>query len=289
MENTHELAELIKRHAPQDGSFDMPLPGVGLIRSSALTTPVHTLYEPSFCLVAQGRKKATVGETTFYYDRANFLVVGIDLPIIGAVVEATENEPYLCFRLQLNRSVLSELVTSQQPDTRQTAGVGTSLATPELIDATIRLMRLADAPSEAQALAPLIEREILYRLLIGPQGAILRQIASGESRLNQISRAVSYIRKSYAKAFTVEELASLSGMSPSTFHEHFRTLTTMTPLQFRNHIRLQEARRLMVMEDMTAAEAGFQVGYDSPSQFNRDYTRIYQAPPRRDVERLRAN
>lgn len=286
-----DLAAQIIGHTPGDGVFDTPLARVFLVRSSALTEPVQTLYEPSFCLVAQGRKHATIGNTALSYDRSSFLVVGMDLPLIGAVVEAEPDAPYLCMQLVLDRAVLADLIAGQLgcTEARENAALGTSVATPELIDAATRLLRLIDAPDDAPVLAPLIEREILHRLLTGPRGAILRQIGNGESRLSQIHRAVSYIRQSYADAFTVEDLADIAGMSASTFHERFRAITSMSPLQFRNLIRLQEARRLMVMEGLTAAEAGFKVGYESPSQFSRDFVRVHKVSPRKHVEALRAS
>lgn len=284
-----QLAALISRHAPGEGVFETRLPRVSLVRSSCPTEPLHTLYPPSFCLVAQGRKQVAIAGQRIEYDPASFLVVGIDLPAIGAVISASAAEPFLCLRLEFDRGVLAEVLT-QRPETAATASpkaLGTSAATPELVDATARLLALADEPEDALHLAPLVEREIVHRLLAGPQGPLLRQIASGEGRLGQIDRVVRFIRGSYRETFCIEQLADLAGMSVSAFHAHFRAVTTMTPLQFRNHIRLQEARRLMVMEGLTAAQAGFRVGYDSPSQFSRDYARIHRAPPKQDVARLR--
>jgi AraC-like DNA-binding protein len=288
MEMLAELAGLIARYAPTDGSHDTALPRVGLIRSAAETEPLHTLYEPSCCIVAQGRKRATVGEVAHVYDASHYLIVGVDLPVIGAVIEASEAAPYLCLRLEFDRGILADMAAGEARRGNDAAGLGLSAATPELIDAAVRLLRLLDAPKDAPVLAPLVEREILHRLLTGPQGDILRQIANGESRLNQIRRAVDFVRAHYGEAFAIEDLAAIAGMSPSSFYEHFRAVTAMSPLQFRTHIRLQEARRLMLMEGVTAAEAGFRVGYDSPSQFSRDYGRVHQVPPRRDVERMRA-
>lgn len=281
-----DLAGLIGRHAPEDGEHATALPRVDLLRFSSVTEPLHTLYEPSCCLLAQGRKRAILGEQTHVYEASEYLMVGVDLPVIGAVVEASPEAPYLGIRLELNRGVLAELLSAGEAPRGEVAGLGLSRATPQLIDAAVRMLRLLDEPGDAAVLAPLVERELLHRLLSGPQGGILRQIAQGESRLNQIRKAIDFIRQNYRRAFAVEDLAAVAGMSPSSFYEHFRTITAMTPLQYRNRIRLQEARRLMVMEGMTAAEAGFHVGYDSPSQFSRDYARVHRVPPRRDVAQL---
>ncbi|MBB3592261.1 AraC-like DNA-binding protein [Rhizobium sp. BK529] len=288
MEKIAELADLIDRHAGTDGSFDTALPRVGIIRSSARTEPIHTLYEPSCCIVAQGRKRAVIGDSVHVYDAAHYLVVGVDLPVIGAVVEASASRPYLCLRLQLDRGLLAQMLPAIQGRLPESPAAGVSATTPDLLDAAVRMMRLLDTPEDAEVLAPLIEKEILYRLIRGPQGALLRQIANGESRLNQIGRAIDFVRKNFSEPFAIEHLASVAGMSASSFYEHFKTVMAMSPLQFRTQLRLQEARRLMVTEGLTAAEAGFRVGYDSPSQFSRDYVRVHNVPPRRDIERMRA-
>lgn len=288
MEALRTLADLIARYAPADGSFNTAIARVGLIRSGSVTEPLHTLYEPSCCIVAQGRKRATLADTAYVYDPSHYLVVGADLPVIGAVIEASKTEPYLCFRLEVDRNVLAEMLIEQPQPADEMAAVGVSAATPELIDAAVRMLQLLDAPNDAPALAPLVEREILHRLIRGPQGNILRQIASGGSRLNQIRRTIEFIRQNFQQAFSIEDLADMAGMSASSFHEHFRAITATSPLQFRTQIRLQEARRLMLVEGLNAADAGFRTGYESPSQFSREYTRVFQISPRRDVVRMKA-
>jgi AraC-like DNA-binding protein len=288
MEKIAELTRLIDRHMPQDGSIDTALPRLGLIRSSSQTEPLHTLYKPSCCISAQGRKRAVIGEAVHIYDPAHYLVVGVGLPVIGAVIEASVEQPYLCFRLEFDRGLLTEMIEEAPRRDDGFAVARVSPMTPQLIDAAIRMLMLLDAPDDARVLAPLVEREILHRLISGPQGGMMRQIAHGESRLNQIGRAVDYVCRNFGERFAIHDLAGIAGMSASSFYEHFRAVTAMSPLQFRTQIRLQEARRLMMVEGMTAAEAGFRVGYDSPSQFNRDYVRIHQATPRRDVARMRS-
>ncbi|WP_136069074.1 AraC family transcriptional regulator [Modicisalibacter radicis] len=286
MQDLHELSGLIERHASADGVTATPVPRVALLRSSAPTTPLHTLYDPSICLVAQGRKRACLAGVEYLYRACEYLIVGVDLPVIGAVIEASANAPYLCFKLQLDRSVLVDMLPGQQGE-RSGPPISIAPATPELIDAAVRMLRLLDTPDDIGALAPLIEREILHRLLNGPQGAILRQIAVVESRLSRMRDAIQYLAEHFHEPFSVEDLAGRVGMSLSSFHDQFRQTTMMTPLQFRNHLRFQEVRRLMLSEGLSAAEAGFRVGYESPSQLSRDYARIHGMPPKQDVARLK--
>ena len=287
MRTISELAALIAAQAPSDGEHDTIVPRIGLIRSSSETEPIHTLYEPSCCIVAQGRKQARIGSETYVYDARHYLIVGIDLPAIGAVIEASARNPYLCLRLELDRQVIGELVEARPLEGKAAAGAALSVATPQIVDACVRLLELIDAPEDVETLAPLLERELLYRLLRGPQGDVVQAIAMGDSRLRRIGRAVDYIRRRYREAFTVEDLAAIAGMSASSFYEHFRAVTGMTALQFRTQIRLQEARRLMMVDGMTAAEAGFRVGYNSPSQFSREYARVHRLSPRRDVGQMK--
>ena len=291
MEQLRELAGLIARHTPADGLHQTPLPRLALVRSSTSTLPQHGTYEPALCIVAQGRKRAMLSDREYLYDPATFLVVSVDLPIIGCVVEARAEEPYLSLRLNLDLPVLTELMLEHggaAAPPGAAPGLALSRMTPELLDSALRLMRLLDTPGDMAALAPLAEREILYRLLTGEQGAMMRHIACAESRLSQVSRAIAWIKRNFTRAFSVEQAAAEAGMSPSSFHQHFKAVTTMSPLQYRTQLRLQEARRLMIAEAMDAATAGFRVGYESPSQFSRDYSRIFGAPPARDVGRLRA-
>jgi AraC-like DNA-binding protein len=286
MQNLAQLTRLIERHAPADGVTATPLPRVALLRSSTPTEPLHTMHDPSVCIVAQGRKCARLGGVEYLYQASEYLIVGIDLPVIGAVVEASADAPYLCLKLQLDRNLLAGMLPGAQPE-RPGPPISIAPASPDLIDAAVRMLRLLDAPDDIEALAPLIEREILHRLLNGPQGNILRQIAVVEGRLSRIREAIQYLTEHFHETFSVEDLAARVGMSPSSFYEQFRQTTMMTPLQFRNHLRFQEVRRLMLSEGVTAAEAGFRVGYESPSQLSRDYARTYGMPPRQDAARLK--
>ena len=288
-----EIAEVIGRHTPADGFHAAALPRVNLIRSSRPTEALHTVYRPTLCLVAQGRKRAELMGRTFLYDAAQFLVVSVDLMVVGAVVEASPERPYLCLALDLDLAALSSLMVEHglAAGAAEPPGPAISLepVEPLLLDAVLRLLRLLDRPQDAPVLAPMAEREILYRLLTGGQGAMMRKIATAESRLSQVSRAIAWIKANYAAPLSVPRLAAETGMSPSSFHQHFKAVTAMSPLQYRTQLRLREARRLMVSEGMDAASAGFRVGYDSPSQFSRDYSRAFGAPPLKDALRLRAS
>lgn len=291
MDALTRLADIIGRHAPRNGICATPLPGVGLVRSDAPTVPIPTVYAPTLCLVAQGRKRVLLGRDAYTYDPANHLVASVDLPVTGAVVEASPASPFLCLVLDLDTAVLSELALRHPAPTRQPGATASGLTlgptTPELLDAAVRLATLLDRPDDREALAPLVTREILYRLLTGPSGGVVRQMATADSRLRQIARAIAWLRTRYAEPCRIDDMAAVAGMSRSTFHAHFKAVTSMSPLAFRTRLRLQEARTLMVANALDAAEAAFRVGYESPSQFSRDYARAFGMPPARDAERLR--
>ncbi|WP_051329467.1 AraC family transcriptional regulator [Geminicoccus roseus] len=285
------LTEILSRHAPVDGTHPCPLPGVTLLRSSTPTMPMPVIYEPTLCIVAQGRKRAMLGATAFIYDAASYLIASVDLPVMGSVIEASAERPYLCLRLDLDMTALGELAIRHPASRPEAEGLPVGIAlhrtTPALLDAATRLAGLLDTPDDIGALAPLTIREILYRLLAGDSGATIRQMAQANSRLNQIARAIVWIRAHFREACPIEQAAEMAGMSRSTFHVHFKTITSMSPLEFRTHLRMQEAQRLMVGEAMDAASAGFSVGYGSPSQFSRDYARIFGTPPARHAGQLR--
>lgn len=286
-----KLVDIIGRHAPNDGIHGTPIPGVGLIRSGTPTMPMPVVYEPTLCLVAQGRKQAMLGTSAYVYDAAHYLIASVDLPVMGSVIEASEVAPYLCLVLDLDMTELSDLALRHPaPDENQDAlpsGIALNETTPELLDASLRLLSLLDRPGDIDALAPLVIREILYRLLTGTGNGILRQMARADSRLNQIAKAIAWLRSRYNETCRIDDIADVAGMSRSTFHAHFKAVTSMSPLAFRNQLRLQEARRLMVAEAMDAAAAGYQVGYENPSQFSRDYVRMFGMPPAKDAWRLR--
>lgn len=282
--------DAIARHAPHDGTFPTALPGVTLIRCATPTLPMPVIYEPTVCFVAQGRKRATLGARNFHYDPASYLVASVGVPVMGAVIEATAAQPYLSLQLDLDAATLAELALQhprpRQPDSA-VAGLALETMTPGLLDAATRLVSLLDTPADAAALAPLAVREILYRLLAGPKGDALHALTRANSRQAQIARAIAWLRLNFRRACAIGDIAEAAGMSRSTLHEHFKSVTDMSPLAFRTRLRMQEARRLMVADGLDAASAGYAVGYDSPSQFSRDYARLFGAPPARDAQRLR--
>jgi AraC-like DNA-binding protein len=291
MKNTTELAEIVGRHLTYDSIEPCALPRVKLIRSSSTTDSMPVIYEPTLCLVVQGRKRVVLGDLEYVYDASQYLVVSVDLPLMGSILNASKERPFLCISLDLDLKVLSELLLEfggNAPATESKPGLALSTVTPGLLDAALRLLRLLDTPNDISALAPLAEREILYRLLAADQSGMVRHIANGQSRLSQISRAIGWIKTHYAENFTIERVADEAGMSPSSLHQHFKEVTTYSPLQYRTRLRLQEARRIMVADAVDAANAGFTVGYESPSQFSRDYTRVFGSPPLQDARRLRA-
>ena len=292
MDSLVKLVDIVGRHAPSDGIHATPIPGVGLIRSGTPTMPMPVVYEPTLCLVAQGRKQAMLGTTAYVYDAANYLIASVDLPVMGSVIEASASTPYLCLVLDLDMVELSDLALRHPlPEEKRSAlpsGIALNETTPELLDASVRLASLLDRPDDIEALAPLVIREILYRLLTGTGNSILRQMAQADSRLNQIAKAIAWLRSHYKETCRIDDIADIAGMSRSAFHAHFKAVTSMSPLEFRSQLRLQEARRLMVSEAIDAASAGYRVGYESPSQFSRDYARMFGMPPAKDAGRLRS-
>jgi AraC-like DNA-binding protein len=288
-----ELSGLIEQFTGADGVHATSIPRVVLLRSSHPTEQLHAVQEPAVCIVAQGRKQVMAGTSVYLYDRAKYLIASVDIPIVGQILEASPAAPYLCLRLDLDPAVIGALML--ETETPKTAGdtpspaLSLSTVTPELLDAAVRLVRLLAAPRDIPILAPLAEREILYRLLLGDQSSKLRQIAVAESKLQQINRAIGWIKRNFRDSFSIDAVAAEARMSPSTLHEHFKAVTSMSPLQYQKQLRLQEARRLILSRSLDAATAGHSVGYESPSQFSREYKRTFGAPPARDIARLRAS
>lgn len=281
------IRDLIDRHC-RAARQDTPVAGLRLYRAEAPSPQVSTLYRPTLCLVAQGRKQVVLGDSLYEFDPSKYLIVTVDLPVTGCIVEASEARPYLGLSLDLDPGRVAELLldnAAPPPNSR-----GAIAVTPlgcDLLDPMTRLLRLLDRPEDVPVLAPLIEREVHYRLLQGEQGALLRQAATAGSHLSRVGQAADWIRRHYAEPVSVEALAELAGMSVTSFHRHFRAITTMTPLQYRTRIRLQEARRLMIVDGQNAGAIGFDVGYESQSQFNREYRRMFGVPPATDAARLR--
>jgi AraC-like DNA-binding protein len=290
---TNELAKLasaIERQATADGGYDTAVPALRLSRFSAPSDLVALVYEPSLCVVAQGAKEVLLADETYRLDPAQSLLVSVDLPVAARVVEASPGRPYLAVRLALDPAVVGELLAdgmTAPPLGPPARGLAVTPVEPPLLDAVSRLVALLDAPQDIEPLAPLVLREITYRVLAGPQGARLRQIASAGAPAQRIARAIRWLKDHFADPLRIESLAKQVRMSPSAFHLHFKGVTAMSPLQYQKRLRLQEARRLMLGEGLDAAEAAFHVGYESPSQFSREYRRMFGAPPRQDVAALK--
>lgn len=291
MSNLRELVELIGRHAPTDGTHETAIRPISLYRASRVSDPIHAVYEPSLCIVAQGRKRSMVGNKDYIYDQAKYLVISVDVPIVSQLIDATPDRPFLCMRLNLDPAAIAALMIERNIKPADHDQPGPALVvsdlTNELIDASVRLLRLLDTPNDISALAPLIEREILYRLVNGEQTYKLGHIAFAESKLQQIGRAIAWIKKNYREPFSIEAAAAEASMSASALHLHFKAVTTFSPLQYQKQLRLQEARRLILAQSLDAAAAAFSVGYESPSQFSREYRRLFGNPPARDGRQLR--
>ncbi|MDR3675325.1 MAG: AraC family transcriptional regulator [Acidobacteriota bacterium] len=268
------------------------IPGLLLSRRTAPTAPASATYEPSLAVVAQGRKRATLGGTTFIFDPSRYLLTSLDLPVICNVIEASEAVPYLCFVLKLEIPVVRELLGREEilaPEgTSDSPAMATGETTPELLDACCRLLDLLNTPQDIPFLSGLIQREIIYRILRGPEGARLRAIATLGDQSQRTAKAIAWIKENFAKPLRVEDLAEIAGMGISTLHHHFRTLTAMSPLQYQKQLRLQAARGRMLVGGLDAASAAFEVGYESASQFNREYSRFFGQPPMRDIRTLRS-
>jgi AraC-like DNA-binding protein len=281
-----ELRDLIAAHARPDGQT--PIERLLLSRTES-SAQEHSLTEPLVVVMAQGGKELLLGNQIFEYRAGQVLVVTADLPVTGHFIDASPQVPALGLGLVLRPATIAPLLLESAAGHRTPSApaMATGAATPELLDAAARLLRLLDSPADIPVLAPMIEREILWRLLTGPYADVIRQIGLADSSLTHISRAIRWIRSNYAEPMRIADLARLAGMSPAAFHRHFRAITALSPLQFQKRIRLQEARSLLAAHPGDIAGIGHLVGYDSPSQFNREYRRLFGTPPGQDATRLR--
>jgi len=286
-----ELAERIMRHVVEDGRVEVA-PGLFLFRYAAPAGPLYSVSEPSFCVIVQGSKELFVGDERYRYDASRYLLVSAEVPAVGHIVEASTDRPYLAVRVALDPAVVTAVLTDAGLAVARSDGADKAVAVSrldlDLLDAVVRLVRLVDSPRDYDQLAPLAAREIVYRLARGEQGRRLRQIAVIDGRAHRIARAIALLRKDFDKPLRVAGLARQLGMSVSGLHHQFKAVTAMSPLQFQKHLRLEEARRLLLTGEVDAATAGYEVGYDDPSHFSREYKRHFGQPPIRDVERLRA-
>lgn len=287
-----EIASIAARHTPGEGEFDTAIDNLCLSRRSTPSESFHSSYRPCVAIVLQGAKSLRLGTETINYAMGEYLLTSLDLPVTWRVTEASPETPHFCFALAIDSGKLAELLNRielprRQANAESQRGITVNAASPEILDAAVRLLRLLDRPQEIPAMAPLIQQEILYRILTGPDGARLLNIAVNDSNGNRIARAIAWLRQNYARPLRIEELAERVNMSESSFHHHFKAATAMTPVQFQKKLRLHEARRLMLVEKLDVGTAGHRVGYQSPSQFSREYSRLYGLSPLRDLESVR--
>jgi len=285
-----DLGEGIARWTDRADIFETAVGGLLLFRWDEPTEPIISMYEASICVIAQGGKRVLFGEDSYIYGAHRYLVTSVDLPTVAQIIKASREKPCLWFTLNRDQREISRLMADSKlpaPRARQSdRGMATGEVTLPLLAAFQRLIDLLSEPRDIPILAPIIQREIFYRLLVGDQGTRLRQIASAGSQSQQIARAIDWLKENFAQPLRIDDLANHVNMSASTFHHHFRALTAMSPLQYQKWLRLNEARRLMLAERLDATSAALQVGYESPSQFSREYSRLFGAPPLRDIKSL---
>jgi len=286
-----ELAKKISNSLGYSGDRATEVPGLMLYRRTAPTVPNPSTYEPSLLVIAQGRIRVDLGKASYVFGKSRFLLTSLELPAVSQVITASKVAPYLAFFLKLDMSTVRDILNTEEvhvPEQSSGAcGMAIGKTTVELVNSCSRMIDLLDAPRDISFFAKLIQREIIYRLLQGNLGARLRAIATSETKCHRTAKAVTWLRSNYEKPLRVEHLATIAGMSRSTLHHHFRALTAMSPLQFQKQLRLHAARQRMLTRELDAASAAFEVGYESPSQFNREYRRFFGRPPVRDIKALR--
>lgn len=285
------LGNSIARLTDEADRIETAIQGLTLFRAKEPSEPVSIMYDPRVCVIAQGAKRVLLGDDVYVYDAHHFLITSVDLPTFVQIIKASREKPCLGLVLRIDQRELSQLmVDSNLPSPRpqqSSRGMATGEVTLPLLATFQRLLDLLAEPKDIPILAPIIQREIFYRLLVGDQGVRLRQMASAGSQSQQIARAIDWLKGNYSQPLRIDALATQVNMSTSTFHHHFQALTAMSPLQYQKWLRLNEARRLMLIERLDATTAAFQVGYESPSQFSREYSRLFGAPPLRDITSLR--
>ncbi|MCG8293886.1 MULTISPECIES: AraC family transcriptional regulator [Pseudomonas] len=288
-----ELAGLIQRHAKGPHDPASAIDDLYLTRYEEDVRGMPALAQPALCILAQGSKTLFLGDERYTYDPLHYMVVSVTLPITGAILQASPEHPCLGLRLDIDPAQISQLIAESGPMLvpNQSAGRGLFVekSDPQLLDTLLRLLRLLDTPRDIAVLAPLVRRELMYRVLRGPQGWRLYEIALSNSQTHRVCQAIAWLNRHYQEPLRIEDLAREVNLSTSTLHHRFKAVTSMSPLQYQKQLRLQEARRLMLNDGLEAAVAGYRVGYESPSQFSREYSRLYGAPPIRDVARLRAS
>ncbi|HEY1312720.1 MAG TPA: AraC family transcriptional regulator [Steroidobacteraceae bacterium] len=290
-ERQQELSVRVARLTPFDGTHQSVLPPLALARASVPTVCMPTVYQPCLAIVVQGRKRAVLNDDVFQYDALNYLVVSVTLPGMGQVLEATPEHPYLSLRLNLDLEEIARLVLELGDRGASPAAADRGLFVARLdeplLDAVLRMVKLLDTPEDIGVIAPLVQREIYYRLLRGELGHRMVDLAQSEGANHRIVRAIEWLKQHYTAPLRIEALADAVHMSPSALHHRFKAVTAMSPLQYQKQLRLHEARRLMFADGIESATAGHRVGYESASQFSREYRRLFGAPPRSEIARLR--
>lgn len=288
-----ELASLIINHTESDGPHSTAIPSLRLVRESYESGPLHTVYEPSLCIIAQGAKMAVLSTKRYPFDETSYLVSSVHLPISGHIIQATPEKPFLCVQLSFKPNEILDIMKDSNEiwndNVDSERGMVIKKSNSLFLNAVLRLVQLLDTPEDIPAIAPLIIREILYRTVQGDQGNLIKQFAKIGSHAHRITKVIQHITRDFSKPLRIEELAKEINMSTSSLHSHFKKVTAMSPLQYQKTLRLQEARRLLLSETIEAADAGFKVGYESPSQFSREYARMFGLPPISDVKKFRGS
>lgn len=285
-----ELTRLLMQRVPVPGTVETAIAPLHVIRCDTPTELIHSVHRPALCVIVQGSKEVQLGDERYRYDPLNYLVVSVTLPVSGQVMEASPEAPYLCIRLDLEPAQIARLIAEAPPagvPDEPKRGLFLEPIDAPLLDTLLRLVRLLDTPHDIDMLAPLALRELHYRLLRGSEGRRLYEIGLGDSQTRRVARAIDWLNRHYSQPLRIEQLAQVANLGTSTLHHRFKAVTAMSPLQYQKQLRLQEARRLMLGEGLDVASACYRVGYESPSQFSREYSRLFGAPPRRDIAALR--
>lgn len=283
-----ELSGRLNQLLQMDGLHITEIPSLHMMRATATSEPIHSMYAPSLCFIVQGAKSAALGQEIYHYNPTTYLVTSVHLPIKSEITQASPDVPFIGLHLEFTPDQILDILQHTDlawpEESEPGSGIFVGKTNSQLLDALLRLVKLFDQPAEIPILAPLITREILFRVLQGEQGHLVKQFAVIGSQAHAIAKAIQLIHRDYSKPLRVEELAKEVNMAASSFHKHFKQVTALSPLQYQKRIRLQEARHLMISEKMGAADAAFQVGYESPSQFSREYARLYGLPPKSDLK-----
>lgn len=288
-EQQKELAAIVAQFSEDDGSTETAIPAVRCLKFSVPNAKIPDIYDPSLCVIVQGSKRVLLEDEIYHYSPSEFLAVSVDLPLIGQVIDASAEKPYLCLQILIDQRQLSDLITplATEMENKTPRGIFVGKVNEVTLDAVLRLARLLTAPEDISALAPVFLREIHYRMIKGEYGPSIAQLALPGSNVNQIAKVIERLRSDVTQPIRVKELADFANMSVSSLHYHFRAVTAMSPLQYFKRLRLTEARQIMLSEGTDAASAAYRVGYESPSQFSREYARLFGAPPGKDIATIK--